>query len=119
MNEQPDLFSKNVPPPTLPSNYTDTSRAAAKAGRTGAPRDREIIWAMIACKGPLGLTIDEIVAETGKLVQTVTGRVNDLQGKRWNGEVVIDSGKRRKTRSGSTAIVWVLARWRSPNHGAR
>ena len=65
---------------------------------------RERILAMIGAAADYGRTDDEMEAETGLRHQTLSATRRGLAKR---GEVV-DSGKRRNTRSGRKAIVWVI-----------
>lgn len=80
----------------------ETSQAAARKalGRTGAQRHQ--IYELIKLHG--GLTCDEVCARLQLLVQSVTPAINTLARDGW----LEDSGKRRETRSGREAIVWVV-----------
>lgn len=49
-----------------------------------------------------GMTIEEIVNSTGIKLQTVCARRKELE----NQGLVFNTGRRRKTSSGRTAIVW-------------
>ncbi|NOX54237.1 MAG: hypothetical protein GXP27_07295 [Planctomycetes bacterium] len=85
-------------------NRTDTSRAAAHRRRLKAGTARWTVYQAIAAAGRQGMTIDEIVLETGLLTQTVCGRISELR----KDGLIQDSGHQRKTRTGSPAIVWVV-----------
>ncbi len=84
---------------------SDTSEAAARsvAGVTG--RLRSQILDFIRCRGAEGATDDEIEAALGLRHQTASARRRELVLLGW----VTDSGTRRRTRSGRTATVWILA----------
>lgn len=99
---QQDLFDP-APEAPLPSNYTDTSRAAAQRAKAKAPTDRATILAYIRRRGVLGSTVDEVETALGLSHQTASARVNQLRNDGW----VKDSGGRRPTRTGTKAIVWV------------
>ena len=92
-------------PALPPANRTDTSKSAADSVASAAPRRRELVLALIRGRGDRGATIDEIQIATGWLTQSICPRVNELAKKR----MICDSGKRRKTRAGRAAIVWVAA----------
>lgn len=51
---------------------------------------------------PEGRTTDEVEEELNRTHQSISARVNALKDAGW----IIDSGQRRKTRSGREAIVW-------------
>ncbi len=84
-------------------NRTETSIAAAERIRPTAGTKRAIVLETIERAGTEGATIDEIVQVTGLLTATVCGRINELKRDGW----IQDSGRRRPTRSGSPAIVWI------------
>lgn len=88
-----------------PRGPADTSRAAAQdadnSGRSGTKR--EILRSVIHAAGQRGATIDELQQVTGWLVQSICPAVKSLESA---GEIR-DSGKRRPTRSGCAAKVWV------------
>src|SRR3990167_5325228 len=81
----------------------DTERAAARkvAPRTGTLRAK-IVEALQ--QAPEGLTAYELWDAIGGLQYSVFPRVPELV----RAGLVVDSGERRATPSGSAAIVWVL-----------
>ena len=93
---------KRAPKP--PSHVADTSREAATAAAPRAPSRRQILLAIIRGQGAKGATIDELQAVTGMLVQTICPAVHSLAEA---GELQ-DSGRRRPTRTGNAAKVWVV-----------
>ncbi|NOX55978.1 MAG: hypothetical protein GXP27_16350 [Planctomycetes bacterium] len=106
---QRQLFDLEVRRPLLerdrpaPHNRTETSRVAAARVRPAAGTKRAIVLEAVLAAGDAGATIDEIVQVTGLLTQTVCGRINELKRDGW----IQDSGRRRPTRHGSPAIVWI------------
>jgi len=82
----------------IPHNNTDTSMAAANRKAASVDIDRSRIVDHLNDAGAYGCTYDEIECSVGMLHQTASARLNDLQ----KFGSVIDSGKRRKTR---TAVV--------------
>jgi hypothetical protein len=52
-----------------------------------------------------GRTADELIVELDRGHATVSARVNELANAGW----IVDSGIRRKTRSGRDAVVWVAS----------
>lgn len=80
---------------------SDTSKAAAES--IGASKMRDAALGKISDSGREGMTSDELEVATGMRHQTASARIRELAmaGK------VIDSGFRRRTRSGRTATVWV------------
>jgi hypothetical protein len=84
---------------TTSNNSTDTSaQAAASLGDISG--DAKRCFDEIVLAG--GLTVYQLTWMLGRPHQTVSARVNDLMNKGW----VVDSGIRRKTKSGRNAIVW-------------
>ena len=81
----------------------ETSQEAARRalGRTGS--QRRAIYEEIRSRGTDGLTCDEICVILQLLVQSATPAINSLARDGW----LEDSGRRRNTRSGNAAIVWV------------
>ena len=52
--------------------------------------------------GPRGITCDEVEVALDRTHQSMSPRVNELRDTGW----FVDSGVRRKTRSGRAAVVW-------------
>lgn len=78
----------------------ETSKAIVDKIRTGSLQDRlltQFQWS------EMGWTDDELEQRTGRSHQSVSATRNTLMRKGY----VVDSGDRRKTRSGNDAIVWV------------
>jgi hypothetical protein len=63
---------------------------------------RHIYYAWYGRKFRGGLTCDEVEQALDRTHQSMSARVNELRDTGW----IIDSGTRRKTRSGRAAIVW-------------
>lgn len=90
-----------------PSNHNaprGTSRTGAKRIASAAPTLRAQVLAYIASRGDFGATDEEGEDATGLKPQTYTPRRWELV----HAGSVRDSGKRRKTKSGSSAAVWVV-----------
>jgi len=86
-------------------SISSTSIAARKSISGSTARTlRSQVFKYVALQGGLGATIEEISINTDIKLQTVCARRNEL-GK---SKLVIDSGIRRRTSSGRTAIVWVV-----------
>lgn len=81
----------------------DTSHASAAAAEKMAERHCNMIYRALLEGGPQ--TSDDLAVAIGLLPHQVIKRVSDLR----NDKIVIDSGERRKTRTGRPAAVWVLA----------
>lgn len=84
---------------------SDTSEAAAESVADSVEAMRALVFEAICASGEHGRTCDAIERRMAMLHQTASARVRDLalMG------VIKDSGKRRKTRSGRLAVVWVKA----------
>ena len=92
--------------PAFSHNSTDTS---AEAGASMNPHVAGIarqcfdeITSVYRSDG-VGLTVDQLEQLMNSRHQTVSARVNELRNKGW----VRDSGVKRPTRSGRSAIVWM------------
>lgn len=100
-----ELGLADVGQPAFSNNSTDTSAQAGNSIRhiTGALAKQcyDEIAATFHNHG-IGLTVDALEQRLQRSHQTVSARVNELRDRGW----VVDSGIRRKTRSGRPAIVW-------------
>ncbi len=85
----------------LPHNGTDTSRAAAKQWRQKARGDVRRVFECIE-QSARGMTCDEVETTLQLRHQTASARIRDLV----LAGAVIDTGIRRKTRTGSSARVY-------------
>lgn len=83
----------------------DTSEEAADAIASEAERLRATVLELIVRRGEKGRTADEIVSKMGVRHHTGAPRVTELHQM----GLIVDSGKRRPTRSGKAAIVWIQA----------
>lgn len=107
MSDQPDPQLELEYPPNLydgrpPAQPIDTSRAAADqiTSNTGKLRAQALAW--ITDAGDDGLTDEQGIARSGMAANTWRPRrVELVQSGR-----VVDSGARRRTRSGRLAVVW-------------
>ena len=83
---------------------TGASRAAAKSVERDAPRLRERVYRFLQGRGELGATDDEIELASKMSHQTISARRRELvlEGK------VVASGRKRPTRSGRAANVWII-----------
>lgn len=98
MNDRPPV-DRNV---TRTGPQQTSQEAARKAlGRSGSQRNA--IYDEIRSRGSDGMTCDEICIVLQLLVQSATSSINTLARDGW----LKDSGLRRNTRTGCTAIVWV------------
>ena len=91
-------------PPSHHNAPRGTSRTGAKRIASAAPTLRAQVLAYIASRGDFGATDEEGEDATGLKPQTYTPRRWELV----HAGSVRDSGKRRKTKSGSSAAVWVV-----------
>jgi len=92
---------------------SDTSRAAAASMKPHTPYLRDRIMRLFDDRMPteydvvvhgrqIGWTCDEIETELGASHQTVSPRVYELA----RSGAIVDSGERRKTKTGRKATVW-------------
>lgn len=90
----------------VPHNGTAPSIAAAKVAATTATQKRDKLLAAYRNAGVRGMTDEEAEAATGIAGNTIRPRRGELMSERF-GEVVVDSGHQRPTRSGCMATVYV------------
>lgn len=92
---------------TPPHSDEETSREAAEEARKHAAKKRARVRAFIEQCGERGATDDEIETALGYPHQTASARRRELVllG------LVRDSGRRRSTRNGRQAHVWVPGPW--------
>ena len=86
-------------------DHPDTSREAAASTVTGKLRVK--VYEFIVRRGQRGATDEEIIEagiKRGYLANGIRPRRVELVRYGW----IIDSGERRPTRSGRSAIVWVV-----------
>lgn len=86
-----------------PHRQTDTSVAAAVAIAPKVPELRARVLAELLQRGRRGATDHELCAALGLIKDTVAPRRTELR----DDGLVVDSGRRRRTPSGRSAIVWV------------
>jgi len=82
---------------------SDTSEAAAASVDETTPYLRRRVFDYISARGAEGATCDEVEGALDMRHQTASPRVNELAGR----GAIVDSGRRRKTRSGRSAAVYV------------
>lgn len=85
--------------------HSETSKQAALSALSSAATDRERILGFIKARGVTGATSDECQAEFNLAHQTGSARVAELL----QAGLIIESGRRRKTRRGRDADVLVVA----------
>lgn len=94
----------------VPFASRDTSRKAADSVSDVADI-RMRIYGRILQAGASGRTCDELEIEFGRIHETVSARIWDLNGGNPRLQTLIeDSGARRPTRRNRKAIVWVAKR---------
>jgi hypothetical protein len=100
---------------TVPVPYargSDTSREAAEVLEGDPVKGQRLAYfGQVRLAGAHGVTTDEVCVTLGWLVSTGSARANDLHAKLgW----MVDSGRRRRTRAGRNATVWVLPEFAPP-----
>lgn len=86
---------------------SDTSYAAAVSQLERSDRDEYRVYEAITHSGLRGMNDSEIETQLGMLHQTASARRRGLVLK----GLIVDSGRRRETRSGRTAVVWISVRF--------
>lgn len=81
---------------------TETSLQAHESQKDKAPNDGARILQFIAASTATGCTCDEVETLLQFSHQTASARIRDLS----KGGFLVDSGLRRKTRTGRSATVW-------------
>ena len=97
MKEQLDIFDTDY----QSANYTDTSQEALATIKPKIKTKREMVYDFVKLKAS---TNYEISDELEMPLSSCCGRIRELQIL----NLVEDSGTRRKTPYGKTAIVWKL-----------
>jgi len=87
--------------------HSDTSAAAAASVRPDQNRLQRVVYEALVGSEAGGMTDEELQAHTGLGPSTQRPRRVELVAA---GDVV-DSGRRRKTRSGRQAVVWILRKF--------
>ena len=82
---------------------SDTSKAAGRCVEICAGTLRARVLGHIVDRDSYGMTCDELEAVSGLMHQTASARVHELKKL----GAIYDSGRRRKTRSGRKATVWL------------
>lgn len=86
----------------------DTSKAAAKSVSASVRvMQRAKVLAALEEYGPMGATCDQVEVALGGSHQSISARISELK----RDGAIVDSGRRRMTRTGRTARVLVLARF--------
>lgn len=105
-----DLFSRPI---MLPHNKTETSMAAAGRAAGRAASIRQQIFEYISKRGSIGSTTDEAECHFGIIHQTCSARFNDLVKQK----LIVGSGYKRPTRTGSMARVYVVSIFAPKDNG--
>jgi hypothetical protein len=82
----------------------DTSREAAASIAATLGFLEDVVYGAIKRAGARGVTCDEVEVREALAHQTASARIRGLYLK----GLVVESGKKRKTRSGRNAIVWTV-----------
>ena len=82
---------------------SDTSRAAANSVAMDARHLRAVVFNHILGSGTVGMTCDQVEETMNGRHQTISARIRELR----NEGRIVDSGRRRPTRSGRSAIVYL------------
>ena len=80
----------------------DTSQSSAARAETMAHRQKAAIYACLKAHGPQ--TSDQIAQKVALLPHQVIKRVSDLRA----ADAIVDTGERRRTRTGRPAAVWKI-----------
>ena len=83
--------------------HPDTAQHAAARALPRSGSDRRRVYDLILERGAEGATDDELEVALDLPHQTASARRNGLRDDGW----VTDSGRKRPTRSGADAIVWI------------
>jgi hypothetical protein len=106
MSDTPSLFDPcgEFAPEPPAQWHSDTSRDAADQIATVAGRLRRTVYQWLAGRGAQGGTDEEIQGALSMPANTQRPRRVEL----FDQGLVVDSGRRRETRSGRKAVVWVV-----------
>jgi predicted transcriptional regulator len=98
-------FTPPKPPDDITRNYHGGNPESEAANlRTNKSRDRAAIIAEVASRGDRGATCSEIELATGLSHQTASARCSELK----RDGVLVVSGERRPTQTGSMAAVLII-----------
>jgi transcription initiation factor IIE alpha subunit len=95
----------DMPKVQLPTEPTDTQDAAAHRMLPRSGTFRRRVYDFLVERGDNGATDEEVAWQLGLNPNTARPRRIELVA----AKLVVDSGRRRKTRSGDKAAVWVVA----------
>lgn len=94
-----------VDAPQTVAGKAETSKQAAKRALPRSGTDRRAVFEYVVRCGGVGATDDEIERTLGMSHQSASARRNSLAADGW----LVNSGRKRNTRTGSPAAVWVLS----------
>jgi hypothetical protein len=103
--EQFDLFDQPYRGKAPSVAGSDTSEEAAESMMPTLGKLQASVFSMIRDSGPVGMTCDEVEMASGLRHQTASARIRELYLRGY----VVDSGRRRLTRSNRKAVVWKRA----------
>lgn len=98
----------NLQPATPYQRHSATSRAAAERIEPTAGTSRARVLDQIRSWGRIGMTDEQIQANTGMNANTVRPRRVELV----RSGLVVDSGRTLNTLSGSPAVLWIAAEFK-------
>ena len=105
MTDQDRLFEDGYGEPTTRRTDPSTSHAAARDAAVHAGTLRARCYRALEAAGMAGLTDAELSDRTGLQLNSANKRRGELR----DAGLVVDTGRRRPTPSGSSAIVWAVA----------
>lgn len=109
-DEQPSLFNpEDVALPKYVAG-SDTSLMAAENIAPMVTKLQNMVLDVVLAKGTEGATCDEVEVTLEMPHQTASARINELKEndvETGRPQMLYDSGKRRKTRHGQLATVWI------------
>ena len=83
---------------------SDTSESAAEAIADCQPKLVEEVYRFLRRRQTLGATCDDVEVALDMKHQTASARLRELAQE----ERIVDSGRRGKTRSGRSAVIWIV-----------
>ncbi|WP_286347368.1 hypothetical protein [Frondihabitans sucicola] len=90
---------------TTGSSHPETAKDAGQKALPNSGTQRRTAYDLIVAAKDRGMTDDELERAMMKPHQSVSARRNEL----CTDELILDSGKRRRTKSGHEATVWIAA----------
>lgn len=95
----------SVDTPSTVAGKAETSKQAAARALPRSGSDRRAVFEYVVRCGDVGATDDEIEQTLDMSHQSASARRNSLVADGW----LVNSGRKRNTRTGSAASVWVLS----------